>query len=114
MQIMYEIMSATVPTLLIMLKATVLPMLINESKAEKKNEKMIEFIGSWKRGLTCTSVSVALWDQHGEQTCANQLENGTPRSRAKANSCREVVASMVVEQNTMTMITAEHIALAPA
>jgi hypothetical protein len=67
MQIMYEIISATTPTELMMFcefgvsgsrgkeaiwlgkvltKATVLPMLINDSAAEKKNEKMIEFTGS--------------------------------------------------------------------
>jgi hypothetical protein len=33
-------------------KATVLPMLINDNRAEKMKEKMIELIGSWKRGLT--------------------------------------------------------------
>lgn len=34
-----------------MLKATVLPMLIKLMAAEKKKEKMMAFMGSWKRGL---------------------------------------------------------------
>jgi hypothetical protein len=40
------------PTELMMLKATVLPMLISEIAAEKKKEKMMALTGSCSRGWT--------------------------------------------------------------
>ena len=53
MQTMYEIINAPTPTELIILKATVLPILIKDIRAVKKKEKMIALTGSWKRAFTC-------------------------------------------------------------
>lgn len=65
-------------------------MLIKDSAAEKKNEKMIALTGSWKRGLTCVMyvslLAIAPGIFYRVLTWASHEENGTPRSRANANS----------------------------
>ena len=58
MQTMYEIMRAPTPNELMMLNATVLPMLIKEISAVNMNEKKMELTGKWKWPLTCKIVSI--------------------------------------------------------
>ena len=46
-------MSAAVPTELMMLKATVLPMLIRLRRDVNRKEKMMLLVGRWRVGWTC-------------------------------------------------------------
>ena len=48
------------------------------------------------------------------RTCARKRENGKPLSREKAKSCWEVVASIVVEQKIITIITIATMVFVPA
>jgi hypothetical protein len=91
-------MSAAVPTEFMMLNATVLPILIKLINAVKRKEKMMLLTGNLRDGCT--------YD--------NATPNGKPRSLLKAKSCLDVVASIVVEQKMMTIITTEAIAFVPA
>lgn len=46
-------------------------------------------------------------------TCAKKLENGKPLSRAKAKSCRDAVAMLVIQQNDDKTTRIEVITVAP-
>ena len=78
-EVTYDVISETVPTDKMMLKAIVEPMLMQCKTHAQNAETAMEFTGTSKR----------------EGTRDTQFENGTPRSRAKAKICRDAPAMLV-------------------
>lgn len=113
----YELSTETPPSELIALRAVVEPRFMQASSDVMMKEMRTDRNGMFQPGVTWVQIissKEVLQDSTGRLTCAIQPENGKPLSLANDHSCREAVATSLMQHEVKQTTTMDTMALVAA